>query len=153
MSDICVKWPIVNPLWDYKRFSLRKYLVDLNVVEPYDTTLTMYEGVYEFYIRMAYGRNYEILLPKTTSDYKQRYDEFMNNMERDPWNRPFKCFPSGLSTFSRMHVDSNYDFQGHYILDESINGNNTTIKNHYDCYVITTTVEGEIVYCLDLMTK
>ena len=129
MGDTSVKWPIVNPLWDYKRISLRRYLLDLNVVEPYDTTLTMYEGVYEFYIRMAYGRNYEILLPKT-SDYKQRYDELMRNMERDPWNRPFKCFPSGLSTFARMHVDSNYDFQGHYILDENLNGNNTTIKNH-----------------------
>ena len=151
MGDISVKWPIVNPLWDYKRLSLSRYLLDLNVVEPYDMQLNAYKGIYEFYIRMAYGRNYEIVLPKT-SDYKQRYNELMYNMERDPWNRPFKCFPSGLSTFSRLHVDDRYDFRGHYILDDT-NNSNTVVKNHYDCYVIATTVEGEIVYCLDLMTK
>ena len=142
MSDICVKWPIVNPLWDYKRFSLRKYLVDLNVVEPYDTTLTMYEGVYEFYIRMAYGRNYE------TKD-----KQLLSYMMKDPWNRLFKCFPKTFNSFGYDHTDDNYTNTGHYILDDGVNNNNTVVKNHYDCYVITTTVEGEIVYCLDLMTK
>ena len=142
MGDINVKWPIVNPLWDYKRFSLRKYLVDLNVVEPYDTTLTMYEGVYEFYIRMAYGRNYE------TKDKQS-----ISYMMKDPWNRLFKCFPKTFNSLGYDHTDDKYACTGHYILDDGMSNNNTTIRSYYDCYVITTTVEGEIVYCLDLMTK
>ena len=142
MGDTSVKWPIVNPLWDYKRLSLRRYLLDLNVVEPYDTTLTMYEGVYEFYIRMAYGKNHDTL-DKQLLDY----------MMKDPWNRSFKCFPKTFNSFGYDHTDDNYTYKGHYILDDGVSNNNTTIRSYYDCYVITTTVEGEIVYCLDLMTK
>ena len=49
-------------------------------------------------------------------------------------------------------MDDKYACTGHYILDDA-NNSNTVVKTYYDCYVITTTVEGEVVYCLDLMTK
>lgn len=144
-----VKWPVTNEYWYYKRYSLRKYLLSLNVVEPYDMSLSMYDDIEEFYIRCVYGLNYEISLPKTCVFL---YDELKRKMEHDPWNRPFKCFPYRASKFTKLHVDDRYDFSGHYIL-EDYQPNNTVIKPFYDCYVITTTVEGNTVYCLDLMIK
>jgi len=155
-----VKWPVTNEYWYYKRYSLRKYLLSLNVVEPYDMSLSVYDGIDEFYIRCVYGLNYEIfgnldeIFLYKTHDYTQRHDELKRKMEHDPWNRPFKCFPYGASRFAKLHVDDRYDFSGHYILEENTNNlDATVIKPFYDCYVITTTVEGNTVYCLDLMAK
>ena len=144
-----VKWPVTNDYWYYKRYSLRKYMLSLNVVEPYDMSLSIYDGIEEFYIRCVYGFNYEISLPKTRVFL---YDELKRKMEHDPWNRSFPCFPYGASKFAKLHLDDRYDFSGHYIL-EDYQPNNTVIKPFYDCYVITTTVEGNTVYCLDLMVK
>lgn len=138
MGDINSKWPVVNYLWEYKQFSLDKYLLALNVVEPYDMQLSVYRGVKEFYIRMAYGRNYVTVV-----------EDLKHLIEFDPWHRRFKCFPKTAYSFGYEHRDSQYACAGHYIMD---NGNNTTIRNHYDCYIITTTIEGETVYCLDLFT-
>lgn len=140
MTGINLRWPVTNVMWRRIDMTMSQYLCSLKVAFGNNLSFSMYEGITGFYLRTVYDKNYGTNV--ASYEFKTKLTD---KMEMDPWDRKFKCFPATINQLQRLHIDDRYRFRGYYY-----NNSNIDIKSGYNCYVISTTICGEVVYCVDV---
>ena len=129
------KYPIENNHWSCMgdHINLHDYLCSL-VIESDQRELSRYIGISTWYLRKVYKYEYII-------DGDAVYVNKLENLKTlDPWNRRFPIFPH-INTLRREGHRNQYSYAG--IWDKSV--------GEYVCYVVTTSIEGNIVYCVDTL--
>lgn len=117
-------YEVTNTDWSYRENCLLDYLSHLNLVKrQYD--VSGYAGIWDYYLRDVYGTVYK--------DHDELYD-------KDPWGRRFPKF-----IHETTHANDLYTYRGYY----SAMWPNKLLENNV--YVIVTTVDGEKVYCVDII--
>lgn len=120
------EYAILNDEWRYCNRSLSGYLDELMVSGG---DLRRYEGIYGFYIRSGW--------------YGVGYVSGGDKARLDPWYRPFVAFP-GISVSGMGRMGSClYDCEAFYC--SLINNNDKNV------YVISTSVHGNKLYCVDVL--
>jgi len=135
INELNNKWPVCNPMWQFISNGLLedtlRHLNDCAVnVGVYD-----HLGVSGYYNRCEY---------KTYWDRRHNYydeDTMAKFVRSDPWFRDFVCFPHQpeLNTINRNN-EITYKYEPVY------KHNRTVIVG----YLINTSIDGQIVWCLDL---
>ena len=128
ISEILNKYPIVNYGWDVgdSVYSLDNYIMKVTggcEIENYGGG--NYVGIREYFVRHSVHDDNEV-------GYQY------NNL--DPWNREFKAYKRGYNVNRVNQLNQ-------YVCRPMVNRDNGLIM----MYVITTSIEGRILYCLDVI--
>ena len=106
------EYPITNKQWKLMdRLGLWDYLTTLSLTAT-NSSLMRFAGIKNWYLRTTH-----------------------NEINLDPWNRKFKCFPPDKFKGFRSYEYQSFDSR----------------NLHLKVCVIVTTVNGEKVYCVDAM--
>lgn len=138
LAEINLKYPITNVMWQYMDdMTLGEYLNSLGVDYKRSGFIKGYPR--SFYLRIGfYKPGYAI---DTNSHLHNNLA--IRVMDNDPWHRKFKVFPMGIN------VLGNEDY--YYFALMATGLSNYSSGGSYNCYVITTTVNGKSVYCVDVL--
>lgn len=102
--------------------------------------LLRYAGMLDYYVRNEYGYEY------TSS--RDVNSVLTSRYMRDPWNREFLVFPYDVS--SRV---GNHSYEGYYskVVYNRVYGGEVKSDIKHNVILLTTTVHGSVVYCLDIL--
>ena len=105
--------------------------------------LIKYSGIWAYYVRCEYGYEYGSS-KKVNGIVAGRY-------MMDPWNREFLVFPYERRVNMGRHGYEGYFGYGVYnrVYGNEIKGEMSDIK--HNVMLLMTTVNGSIVYCLDIL--
>jgi hypothetical protein len=122
-NELLSKYPISNYDWDIGDSVYSLEYYICNITKRYnDGSFIRYAGILDYFVRFS-----------DRDDDAYKFDR-----NRDPWNRQFKVYKSNNKT----------RYMGPYrcelITTDDIKG--------AKIYIITTTVEGESIFCLDVIT-
>ena len=136
-KEINERYPVTNGMWRYMdNMTLGEYLASLGVDNKSYGFIKGYPR--SFYLRVGlYEPGYVI----TTNSHL--YDSLVTVRDNDPWHRKFKVFPVG----SNLYGNDVY-----YYFSLMAKGLSSYGNDIYNCYVIVTTVAGNKVYCVDVLT-
>jgi hypothetical protein len=136
-KEINERYPVTNGMWKYvDNMTLGEYLASLGVDNKSYGFIKGYPR--SFYLRVGlYEPGYVI----TTNSHL--YDSLVTVRDNDPWHRKFKVFPVGSNLYGN---DVYYYFS---LMAKGLSSYGSDI---YNCYVIVTTVAGNKVYCVDVLT-
>jgi len=141
IKEITNKYPVVNDEWDYRcmppdwgkyRLDLNSYLRDVLYGHSYKNVITYksgdYVGVTEFFERHSTRDDFY----DNPAVFTHKGNDIFNySGHSDPWGRMFKAYKNGIS---------NGIYRCRAILED---GNKPMV------YVLSTSVEGHTVYCID----
>ena len=104
-------------------------------------------GILDYYVRNEYGYLYKSC---------HGVNNIMSSRHRlDPWNRSFLEFPDNSSR-SRVSIVGNHGYEKYYsdsvyktVYSDEFKGDRGNIR--YNVVLLTTTVHGCVVYCLDIL--
>lgn len=125
-GGILDRYPIVNVDWDIgdSVYGLDLYMTKVaNGVEMENYGVNNYVGIREYFVR--------------NSEQDDNFGSGSSYNNVDPWNRGFKAYKRGHS----MNIVNQY------VCRPMVNRDNGNIM----MYVITTSVEGRMIYCLDVI--
>ena len=116
---------ITNSAWKRIEMGLSHYLESLKVIQKWSGNMSYgvleFKGIHQFYLRQRYNNQSELTAIK------------------DPWNRDFVLFP-GIYNKWQIVTKTKYDY--HIYESDYVDG---------DVYVLVTTVNGDRVYCVDIV--
>ena len=141
IKEITNKYPVVNDEWDYRcmppdwgkyRLDLNSYLRDVLYGHSTKNVITYksgdYVGVTEFFERHSTRDDFY----DNPAVFTHKGNDIFNySGHSDPWGRMFKAYKNGIS---------NGIYRCRAILED---GNKPMV------YVLSTSVEGHTVYCID----
>lgn len=106
--------------------------------------LLKYAGITDYYVRNEYGYEY-----KSSRDV---HGVLTSRYMRDPWNRPFLVFPSDrFSKVGKLGYERYYSWVVYNtVYHNEFKGGDTSYIRH-NVMLLTTTVHGKMVYCLDIL--
>jgi len=123
---------ITNSAWKLMEMSLSQYLESLKVTQilfprskwsgNMSYDVLEFAGIHQFYLRQRY------------------YNQSEKTVIKDPWNRDFVLFPGIYNKWQIVIPKSKYDY--HTYESDYVDG---------QVYVLVTTVNGERVYCVDVV--
>jgi hypothetical protein len=128
MGDILRKYPVTNDnQWKYECvYGISSYLIGYNsVIYDSDVLDQRYAGIRGIFVRHS-----------VYNDNETQYG--YNNV--DPWCRKFKAYKNG----------NKINYVKQYVC-EPIFGNLGTHYSVPKAYVLTTSIEGIMIYCLDVI--
>ena len=142
MGDINEQYPVTNCMWKYVNdMTMGEYLASLGVdarrygfIKGYPKSFYLRVGIYNVGYKIEYDWDTGL-----NEIEKRKMVELRNS---DPWYRKFKVFPIGNNVFGFGNDVYNY-------FPLMATGLSNYSSGIYNCYVIVTTVNGKIVYCVD----
>jgi hypothetical protein len=143
-KEINERYPVTNGMWKYVSYmSLCEYLESLGANPREKGFIKSHPKSFYLRTELSYKPGYKI-------DYD--WDTGLSEIDRkilelrdsDPWHRKFKVFPVGSSVFG------NDDYKYFALNATGLSSYNADGGNN--CYVIVTTVAGNKVYCVDVLT-
>ena len=108
-----------------------------------------FAGITDYYIRNGYGLMYKSCSSKCVGGV------FTGRAVMDPWNRCFKVFPDNSSR-SYIRFEYSHGYEVYYsdrvyktVYSDEFKGDRGNIR--YNVVLLTTTVHGRMVYCVDIL--
>lgn len=141
-----LEYEVMNDEWVLNRseHTLCSYMGNWLDIRCRDSNrdLIRYSGIRAYYVRNQYGYEY-MSSNRVNGIVAGRY-------MMDPWNREFVVFPYE-SRWTGRHGYEGYFAHGVYskVYGDEIKGDKSDIK--HNVILLTTTVHGSIVYCLDIL--
>ena len=143
-----LNYPAINVEWvlNNSGHTLCSYMGNVLDIKNKDTgrDLLRYAGMLDYYVRNEYGYEY-----KSSRDV---HGIMAGRHMMDPWNREFLVFPGDMSSnvgkysYERYYSGVVYKTVYH---NEFKGGDNNYIR--HNVMLLTTTVNGSVVYCLDIL--
>lgn len=141
------EYMVMNDEWvlNNSAYTLCSYMGNYLDIRIRDSSkdLIRYSGILDYYVRNEYGYEY-MSSNRVNGIVAGRYI-------MDPWNREFLVFPYERGINMGRHGYEGYFSDGVYkrIYGNEVKGEVSDIK--HNVMLLTTTVHGRMVYCLDIM--
>ena len=144
-------YPAINVEWVMNKVddTLCSYLANRLDIRTFDPrkNFIRFGGIVDYYVRNEYGYEYKSC---------HGVNNIMSSRHKlDPWNRSFLAFPDNSSR-SRVSIMVNHQYEKYYsdsvyktVYSDEFKGDRGNIR--YNVVLLTTTVHGRMVYCVDIL--
>ena len=143
-----LKYPVVNVEWvlnnsGHTLCSLMGNYLDIKNVDT-GRDLLRYAGILDYYVRNEYGYEYK--------SSRNVYGIMAGRHMMDPWNREFLVFPGDMSSkVGKIRYECYYSGVVYKtVYHNEFKGGDSGYIRH-NVMLLTTTVHGKMVYCLDIL--